>query len=103
MGDGGASSGGPARVPVVPPACAGVSLCVGKQRAGKRLFQQNEPRGSSQPHLCCSFRSLSLQPACAYPIRLWLGAPRLKQPLEDVWDQKGNPVHPGERPFGAGL
>jgi len=73
MGNGGASSGGSARVPenvhwsLLP--APGASLCMGKQRAGEWFCQQNKARGSSEPHLRCSFRSLLLHPACTYPIR----------------------------------
>lgn len=105
MGDGGASSGGSARVPVdmcTGPSCLhwGESLHgqAGSRKAALPAKQAKREQRAASP--------LQLQVAVAAPSmrvpHTSAGAPQLKQLLEDMWDQKGNPAHPGKHPFGAG-
>ena len=102
MGDGGASSDGSARVPV--DMCTGPScLCWGESLRGQAAGRKAALPAKQAKREQQATSPLQVQVAVAVPsTHVPHTSAGLKQLLEGVWDQKGNPVHPGERPFDAG-
>lgn len=106
MGNGGASSGGSARVPVDMCACPSC-LRWGEPLPGRAAGRKAALPAKQAKREQQATSPLQLQVAVAAPSthvpHTSAGAPRLKELLEDVWDWNGNPVHPVEHPFGAQL